>query len=171
MEATLTILGMQHPSGIALPSWVKMIPTLRKGMPEEFRKLSELYQTADVLLLPARADFTPNVIAEACAFGLPTISSGVGGIPEMIDHGESGWVLSPNSPAEEYAHCIVNLGRTAGLRKQLAINCRQRYEQSFALSVVAHRIVHNLQAAIAQTCRQTVRCEIDFPVTGDLEAD
>jgi glycosyltransferase involved in cell wall biosynthesis len=59
-------------------------------------RLRRLYQTCDALVLPTRADCFSLASIEAMAVGLPVITCAVGGIPEIIEHGASGWLLQPN---------------------------------------------------------------------------
>jgi glycosyltransferase involved in cell wall biosynthesis len=47
----------------------------------------------DVFLLTSRAEGLPNVLVEAQAMGVPVVTTNVGGAPETVDHGVTGWVL------------------------------------------------------------------------------
>ena len=67
----------------------------------------ELHSRCAAMLLPTIADLTPVAIAEAAAFGRPTVAAGVGGIPEMIRNRESGIILSSDDP-EEWADVILS---------------------------------------------------------------
>jgi glycosyltransferase involved in cell wall biosynthesis len=61
------------------------------------------YRSADVLLLPSRAETYGMVVTEALARGLPVIASAVGGVPEALGHGPGGVVpgmlVPPDDPA------------------------------------------------------------------------
>jgi glycosyltransferase involved in cell wall biosynthesis len=47
----------------------------------------------DMFLLTSRAEGLPNVLVEAQALGVPVVTTNVGGAPETVNHGVSGWVL------------------------------------------------------------------------------
>lgn len=51
-----------------------------------------LLQSLDLLVLPSRVDGRPNVVLEALASGVPILATRVGGLPEMVDDGETGWL-------------------------------------------------------------------------------
>jgi glycosyltransferase involved in cell wall biosynthesis len=53
----------------------------------DFRDYRDFWKSIDLLLVPSRADNSPNVIHEAKLWGIPVISSNVGGIPEILSHG------------------------------------------------------------------------------------
>ena len=64
-----------------------------------------MYAAADLFLCPSRADNLPNTVLEAMASGTPVIGSDVGGIPDMVRPGETGW-LHENDNADSLAQKI-----------------------------------------------------------------
>lgn len=81
-------------------------------------QMVELYQSADLVLNPSRADNTPNSILEALACGVPVVSTDVGGIPHLVTHGRDAWLAPPDSPdslAEGIATVLADAGLRAGL--------------------------------------------------------
>lgn len=62
-------------------------------------RLVAAYQQADVMCLPTRGDATPFVVLEAQACGLPVLSTTIGAIPEMLDHGATGVLVPPRDRA------------------------------------------------------------------------
>ena len=53
-------------------------------------------QAADLLIHLARADTFPSVVVEAMACGIPVVATSVGGIPEQVVDGETGFLVRPN---------------------------------------------------------------------------
>ena len=56
------------------------------------RDMAELYASVDAFVTPSLHDNLPNTIMEAMACGTPCVGFNVGGIPEMINHKENGYV-------------------------------------------------------------------------------
>jgi glycosyltransferase involved in cell wall biosynthesis len=60
-----------------------------------------LYEWADIVVVPSRRpESLGRVAIEAMAHGRPVIAAAIGGLPEVIDHGVSGWLVVPNSAAQ-----------------------------------------------------------------------
>jgi glycosyltransferase involved in cell wall biosynthesis len=57
--------------------------------------LTPLYNAAECLLLPSRSEGFPAVVGEAMACGTPVLASDVGGIAELVDEGNTGWLIAP----------------------------------------------------------------------------
>jgi glycosyltransferase involved in cell wall biosynthesis len=57
--------------------------------------LRDLYARADVFVLPTRAEFFGIASVEALASGLPVIASDLGGARDIVDDGETGWLIQP----------------------------------------------------------------------------
>ncbi len=77
-----------------------------------------LYQGADAMLNPTRVDNMPNSVLEALACGLPVISTNVGGVPFIVEHGRTALLVEPDDP-QAMADAIVTLYRDHALGAQL----------------------------------------------------
>ena len=55
--------------------------------------VSEVLRRSHFLVLPTRADCTPHVVSEANAFGVPALSTRVGGLPGLVVEGENGHLV------------------------------------------------------------------------------
>jgi glycosyltransferase involved in cell wall biosynthesis len=67
---------------------VRLLPYARDAA-----MLNELYGQADLVLNPALWDGMPNSVLEAMACGRPTLSTRVGGLPDLVQDGETGYLL------------------------------------------------------------------------------
>ena len=68
------------------------LPSHSLGYVSDPRHIVNIYNAADVFVLPSLSDNLPNTIMEAMACGVPCVGFDVGGIPEMIDHRRNGYV-------------------------------------------------------------------------------
>ena len=59
-----------------------------------------LYRWADVVVVPSRRpESLGRVAIEAMSYGRPVVASDIGGLPEVVAAGETGWLVPPNDPA------------------------------------------------------------------------
>lgn len=84
-------------------------------------EMVRLYQQADLVLNPSRVDNTPNSILEALACGVPVVSTNVGGIPFLVQHGQTAWLTEPESP-QALADGMVEVLTKPHLRQTLVEN-------------------------------------------------
>jgi colanic acid/amylovoran biosynthesis glycosyltransferase len=82
--------------------------------------VSALLHKSDLFIVPSRKEALGVANMEALLAGVPVISTHVGGIPEVLDHGNNGWLVPPSNPAQ-LATCIETVLRnpTETYRKQL----------------------------------------------------
>jgi glycosyltransferase involved in cell wall biosynthesis len=96
-------------------------------------QLIDLYRGAAALVLPTSHDYSPQVIAEASACGIPVISTALAAIPEMVRHGEGGIVLPPRPRAEAIASAIHELCTDPDKRRRMGERARAWAVQHYAL--------------------------------------
>jgi glycosyltransferase involved in cell wall biosynthesis len=80
--------------------------------------LRRLYHEADVFCLPTEGDCLPLVLAEAAASGLPTISTAIAAIPEIVRDGETGLLVRPRD-LPGLVDALRRLGNDSELRLRL----------------------------------------------------
>lgn len=84
-------------------------------------------------------DGVPNVLVEAMACALPVVSTGVGGIPELVTHEVNGLLAAPHDVTAIAAH-LATLLADATLRQRLGQAARQTVTEHFDLAKAAHRL-------------------------------
>ncbi len=67
-----------------------------------------LYPAFDVVVLTSKTEGLPNVILEAMAAGRPVVAAAVGGVPEIIEHGVTGRLVSTRN-AGDFAREVLDL--------------------------------------------------------------
>ncbi len=82
------------------------------GMINDERTMSELYNKADIFLLPSREDNLPNSMVESLCCGTPLVGFAVGGLNETITNGKNGYLseeISSQGLANALLTCIANI--------------------------------------------------------------
>jgi glycosyltransferase involved in cell wall biosynthesis len=86
-------------------------------------ELRELYATSDVFVLPTRADCYSLVCMEALAASLPIVATRVGGIPDMVHVGSTGFLVDVDHPTE-LGDILETLVGNPAQRQIMAKACR-----------------------------------------------
>jgi glycosyltransferase involved in cell wall biosynthesis len=107
---------------------------------DEHRK-ALAYSAADAILHPAPVDNFPNVVLEAMACGTPTIALPVGGLPEMVRPGVSGWLAPQTTPAALGATVERALNDVAVVN-HLRESCRALADREYSLELQGGRYIH-----------------------------
>lgn len=122
-------------------------PGIRRIEPTRDRAAIEaLYRSASVFAMPSRCETWGDVFLEAMAYGLPCIGTTNDAMPEIIEHGRSGYVVSPDD-VPELAACLEQLLIDPVLRQTMGARGRERVLQTFTWEHVARRMVPYLQRA------------------------
>lgn len=80
--------------------------------------MAQYYQAADIYIHAARADTFPNVVLEALACGTPIVATAVGGIPEQVEDGNTGFLV-PQGQSKLMADRIMMLLADTDLRNRM----------------------------------------------------
>lgn len=98
--------------------------------------VAEWYSAADLFLYTSLADNCPLVILEAMASGLPIVTFATGGIPELVSHGETGYVAKYRDTADFIKGVELFLAEE-GLRRAAGKSARQIAETRFSFDRMA----------------------------------
>jgi glycosyltransferase involved in cell wall biosynthesis len=97
--------------------------------------LDALVPHLDLLVLPSFTEGLPNVVLEAFAAGVPVVATAVGGTPEVVEHGESGYLVPPGDPGALAGGLLRVLG--SPVRQALGESGRQRVLRDFTFEAQA----------------------------------
>lgn len=105
------------------------------GRIDSQERMAEIYNEADVYVIPSRQENLSNAVTEAMACGVPVVAFDVGGMPDMIVHGENGY-LARAFDCEELAKGIV-FCTTAG--EELSLCAQKTTEERFSMDAVGRQ--------------------------------
>jgi glycosyltransferase involved in cell wall biosynthesis len=86
---------------------------------------------ADVLLHPSHWDAFPTVLLEGLAAGVPIVAAAVGGIPEIVEDGRTGLLVTPPLTGSAFAAALLRLLNDNDLCRELAKRGRDRFDEEF----------------------------------------
>jgi glycosyltransferase involved in cell wall biosynthesis len=103
----------------------------RFRLPGFTRDLDRLLPWADVVAQSSYTEGLPNVVLEAGAAGVPAVATAVGGTPEAIAEGETGWLVPPGDPAA-LADRIDELMADPAARRRMGAAAKARMRGLFS---------------------------------------
>ena len=108
-------------------------------------KKTELLKWADVFVLPSYNEGLPISILEALAYGMPIISTPVGGIPEVVKNGVNGLMVEPGADSQIWDAIRFYIDNPGNIRKD-GLNSSKIVEPYTPESVMRHltKIYHQL---------------------------
>lgn len=104
-------------------------------------QICEELRKSHFLLLPTRADCTPLVYNEANAFGVPVLSTDVGGIATSIRDGRNGKLFPLDAPAAHWARTIAPYLDNAEAYRRFAHQAFAEYAARLNWQTAAQRII------------------------------
>jgi glycosyltransferase involved in cell wall biosynthesis len=103
------------------------------------RNVAEWLTALDVAVLPSDAESLPNALLEAMACGLPAVATRVGGVPDVVVEGSTGWLVPPKDPGA-MAEKILMLLADPAARRTMGAAGRARIEQQFTPARVKQKL-------------------------------
>src|SRR5713226_3015725 len=103
------------------------------------KNVPEWLTALDIAVLPSVAESLPNAVLEAMACSLPVVATRVGGVPEVVVDGVTGWLVPPRDPAAMAEKTLALIADPAA-RRAMGAAGRARIEQEFAIASVKQRL-------------------------------
>jgi glycosyltransferase involved in cell wall biosynthesis len=110
------------------------------------QRMAELYREADLMLNPSLVDNTPNSVIEALASGVPVVSTNVGGVPYLVEDGQTALLVPPGSP-EAMAAAVLRVAADPLLAASLR-EAGLRHVRQFAWTEVRPRLLETYRAVL-----------------------
>ena len=145
----LTICGCS-PESIPQHSNIRIIPFLDKNKAENRNKLTKILQEAHILFVPTREDCTPIVFSEANAFGIPIITTDVGGVSSVVKNNVNGFALPFESTPLSYANQIQTLLENRQKLEALSLTSREKFEKELNWTTWAEKMRNVLLNTVAK---------------------
>lgn len=112
-----------------------------------FRKdAADLIKSIDILVIPSRYEGMGQVTVEAMASGKPVVGANSGGIPEVVEHGETGFIFEGDD-LEDFKRHLLALCESKALREKMGLAGLKRAQQYFDRTKQHQKVIKLLQEA------------------------
>lgn len=154
-RARLAIVG-GGPADAELREYFKGTRTVFTGLLHG-RELSEAFASADVFLMPSDSETLGFVVLESLASGVPVVGADAGGIPNVIDHGTTGYLVPVGDDAA-FARRVEEMLADPALMQRMRAAGRAEAERLDWGSAMSHlRNVHYKRAVLNFRSRLNLR--------------
>lgn len=133
-DIELLIFGADKSPNVSFPGF----ETRYFGHIDDDTRLAALFSAADVFVIPSLQDNLPAIVLEALGCGVPVAGFRTGGIPDMVEHMQNGWLAEPQDAAG-LAEGVAWILADAGRRRQFSANARKTVEERFTFEIQATR--------------------------------
>jgi glycosyltransferase involved in cell wall biosynthesis len=111
--------------------------------------IPDLMAASDVLLLTSRSEGVPQAVTQALGLGVPVIATAVGGVPELIQHEQTGLLIPPEDPAAA-AEALLSMACNPERAALLGRTGREHALENFNLTVMLDRTEALLSRLLAE---------------------
>lgn len=123
--------------------------TERITLPGFQRDMRSWMVRLDALVISSRTEGTPMILLEAMQDGVPVVAFGVGGIPDVIEHGRSGLLATPLAVDELGQHLLALLDDPAQAA-ELVARARRTQQERYHLPALAQRWAQVYRGAVKE---------------------
>lgn len=145
-KAELVVLGATQPAN---PIDLGM-PTHYLGKLKDDIALSLVFAAADVFVAPSIQDNLPNTVLEAIACGTPCVAFNIGGMPDLIEHQQTGYLAQPFQ-IDDFVQGIIWILVEPERHQKLANAARCKAEREFNLKLQANRYTNLFHQLISRS--------------------
>jgi glycosyltransferase involved in cell wall biosynthesis len=128
IKAKLIVCGCTPPPQYQHPG-LEVIPFINKNLPQDYAQFVQILSATHFLILPTRADCSLLVAMESNSYGVPAITTAVGGVPDVVLDGINGYCLSLVAEGQEYAKVIAAIYTDEPRYRQLVESSRKRFDK------------------------------------------
>ena len=111
----------------------------------------DLLAAATLVVLPSRVEGLPAALIEAAAAGQPVVATAVGGVPELVVDGQTGWLVPPDDPPALAAALVAAL-RDPEARARMGAAARRRAAEHHAIQGAAVRLQAAWDRWLGEVC-------------------
>jgi glycosyltransferase involved in cell wall biosynthesis len=103
-----------------------------------------LLASMDISVLPSLSEGMSNTLLESMSAGKPVVATSVGGNPELVEDGKTGYLVPPGDP-HSMAEALLRLLVSPELRREMGLRAKYRAESLFSVTKMVERYDNLLQ--------------------------
>jgi glycosyltransferase involved in cell wall biosynthesis len=106
-----------------------------------YQELVEVLLFSSIFILPSYSEGMPNGVLQALAAGLPVVATHVGGIPDILTHGENGLLIGPRN-VDQIVEALSALLRNNELCERMRACNRRLAREKYDVDIIADLLAH-----------------------------
>lgn len=143
----LTLVGHHPPNVKSLPVYIKSLGFISKHTREGKAAIQQLLIDTHFLFVPSRAEAYGIVFCEANAFGVPCLTTYIGGIPTIIKNDINGVSFSLDASIADYCNYLINIMQNYATYQALALSAFNEYETRLNWKVSVEKVKNFINEA------------------------
>lgn len=148
LNTRLVIVGNEPQAGCDYPEFVEFTGFVSKSTPEGRDFLRQVISRSHFLLMPSRAETFGIVICEASAFGVPSLTSNVGGVPSAVQDDVNGKTFSLDEGSEAFGNYIIDLMADYRAYEALALSSYEDYQTRLNWRVIGKQLRQHIAESL-----------------------
>lgn len=144
----LHFVGCKPPAEVRVPPYIHCHGFISKRTPAGNEAILRLLSESHFLFVPSRAEAYGIVFCEANAFGLPAISTQIGGIPTVIRNNVNGMTFSLEATPQDYATWIQHHMQDYGRYEALALSAYNEFATRLNWQTATHTVRKLIHAVL-----------------------
>lgn len=113
---------------VEIPGWINS------------ERKEQYLKTSNILILPSYNEQMPMSILEAMGYGYPIIATNIAGIPDMVEHGENGFLFAPGD-IKAMTKALKDLCTNAALRDKMGKKSQEFVKEKFESTKIVNQLV------------------------------
>jgi glycosyltransferase involved in cell wall biosynthesis len=134
------------------------------------QRTAEYFRSASVVVLPYIEASQSGVIPLAYSAAKPVVATSVGGLPEMVEDGRTGYLVPPRNVIQ-LADAITRLLLDAPLRRQMGVNAKGKIEAECSPALIAQKTIEVYCRAIETAAKAPKRVPLRVSVAAAAKQD
>lgn len=147
LPTQLQIIGCNPDTGDS-GKYINFLGFLDRSNPEDMALFESALLQSHFLILPARAEHCAIALSEANSYGVPCLTTDVGGIPTIVQGGRNGRTFSEDDTIDDYCDYVMQYISDPSAYQELATSSLQEFETRLSWNVTQEKARKLIQSVV-----------------------